>query len=193
MDTIKIITQPYHLGYSTYFSPFEGKAGYGGPFVITTDGGAAAFGDNVLYKFSRSGKEVWQRTIKVPFTEMESQCVAEDTKGNLYVFMLSYDHKRYRGGSERVLAYGKTGNLLFDKTLGAYTLMNNPTVSYVKTLADGRIYMRGQVVTKKPIPDKDPEYQFWEGWINNKGLLTQKAGGVIDWSNQEWQKWFAPE
>src|SRR5437762_2634057 len=78
LDTIKIITQPYHLGYSTYFSPFEGKAGYGGPFVTTTDGGAAAFGDNVLYKFSRSGKEVWQRTIKVPFTEMESQCVAED-------------------------------------------------------------------------------------------------------------------
>src|SRR5687768_11558714 len=95
VDSAKKIIQPYRLGYSTYFEPFLEKAGYGAPWILTSDGGAAAFGDNVLYKFSKAGKEEWKRSIKPQFGEMESQSVAQDTKGNLYVFMLSYDEKRY--------------------------------------------------------------------------------------------------
>jgi hypothetical protein len=193
IDSARKVIQPYRLGYSTYFEPFLEKKGYGAPWILTSDGGAAGFGDNTLYKFDKTGKEQWKRTVKIQFSEMESQSVVQDTKGNLYVFMLSYDEKRYRGGSERVLCYDKSGKLLWDKTLGAYTLMNNPVVSYIRALADGRIYMRGHVVKEKPVEGKDPVYRYWEGWISSTGTLTQKAGEVIDWGKDEWQKKFKPE
>jgi hypothetical protein len=193
MDSARNIVSKYRLGSSTYFEPFKERPGYGAPWILTNDGGAAAFGDNMLYKFSKTGKEQWMRTVKAQFDEMESQSVAQDSKGNLYVFMLSYDSKRYRGGSERVLCYDKNGKLLWDKTLGAYTLMNNPTVSYIRALKDGRIYMRGHVVKEKPLEGKDPVYRYWEGWLDSTGKLTQKANEEIDWSKDEWQKKFKPE
>lgn len=193
MDSAKATIAKYRLGYSTYFEPFLEHSGYGAPWILTSDGGAAAFGDNMLYKLDRKGKEEWMRTVKTQFDEMESQSVVQDTKGNLYVFMLSYDNKRYRGGSERVLCYDKKGKLLWDKTLGAYTLMNNPTVSYIRQLKDGRIYLRGHIVKDKPLEGKDPVYRYWEGWLDSTGKLTQKAGDQIDWAKDEWQKKFKPE
>jgi len=193
MDSVMKVKSDYRIGASTYFEPFFGKPGYGAPWILTGDGGAAAFGDNILYKFNKSGKEEWNRIVKQQFGEMESQSVAQDPKGNLYVFMLSYDPKRYRGGSERVVCYDKKGKLLWDKTLGAYTLMNNPTVSYIQVLKDGRIYVRGHVVKDKPVEGKDPVYKFWEGWFDSTGKLTQKVGEAIDWTKDEWQKKFKPE
>jgi len=193
MEAARDTIARYRLGYSTYFQPFLEHPGYGAPWILTSDGGAAAFGDNMLYKFDRTGKEEWNRTVQVQFDEMETQSVAEDKKGNLYVFMLSYDSKRYRGGSERVLCYDKKGKVLWDKTLGAYTLMNNPTISYIRSLDDGRIYMRGHVVKEKPVEGKDPVYRYWEGWLDSTGKLTQKAGEVIDWAKGEWQARFKPE
>lgn len=54
--------------------------------------------------------------------------------------------------------------------------------------------MRGQVVIEKPVEGKDPQYPFWDGWLNTKGVLTQKkTGAVIDWSNKDWEKRFKPE
>ena len=85
MDSAKIVIAKYRLGYSTYFEPFLAHAGYGAPWILSSDGGASAFGDNMLYKFDKTGKEEWKRTVKSQFDEMESQCVAEDTKGNFYV------------------------------------------------------------------------------------------------------------
>jgi hypothetical protein len=193
MDSAKAIVTKYRLGYSTYFEPFLQQPGYGAPWILTGDGGAAAFGDNMLYKFNNKGKEQWMRKVIPQFDELETQGVAQDTKGNLYVFMLSYDSKRYRGGSERVVCYDKTGKVLWDKTLGKYTLMENPIVSYIKPQTEGRIYMRGHVVKEKPAEGKDPVYRFWEGWLDSTGKLTQKAGDVIDWSKDEWQKKFRPE
>jgi hypothetical protein len=193
MQSAKEKIAGYRLGYSTYFEPFLEKPGYGAPWILTADGGAAAFGDNVLYKLNKTGKDQWRRTVKPEFGEMECQGVAEDTKGNLYVFMLSYDPKRYRGGSERVLCYDKTGKLLWDKTLGAYTLMDNPTISYIRALTDGRIYMRGHVVKDKPLEGKDPVYRYWEGWLDSTGKFTQSAGEIIDWKKDDWQKRIRPE
>lgn len=192
MDSARATISKYRLGYSTYFEPFLEHPGYGAPWILTSDGGAAAFGDNQLYKFDKAGNEKWMRAVKPQFDEMETQGVAEDTKGNLYVFMLSYDSKRYRGGAERVLCYDKTGKLLWDKTLGAYSLINNPIVSYIRSLADGRIYMRGHVVEDKPIEGKDPVYRYWEGWLDRAGKLRQQAGEPIDWAKDEWQKRFKP-
>jgi len=57
------------------------------PYILTSDGGGGAFGDDVVYKFDKTGKEEWKRTIKPQFEEMESQSVAQDTKGNLYAFI----------------------------------------------------------------------------------------------------------
>lgn len=193
METAEPIIAEYRLGYSTYFSPFLKREGYGGPWELTNDGGAAAFGDNTLYKLDKTGKEQWKRTIKVQFDEMESQSMAEDTKGNLYAFMLSYDSKRYRGGSERVVCYDKNGKLLWDKTLGAYTQMNNPVVSYIREEKDGRIYLRGHIVKDKPLEGKDPVYRYWEGWLDSTGKLTQKVNDPIDWAKDEWQKKFKPD
>jgi hypothetical protein len=193
IDSAKRVIAKYRLGYSTYFEPFLEHAGYGAPWILTRDGGAAAFGDNMLCKFDKTGREEWKRNIKPQFDEMESQSVAQDTKGNLYVFMLSYDGKRYRGGSERVLCYDKNGTLLWDKTLGAYTSLNNPTVSYIRPLKDGRIYLRGHIAKEKPPVGKDPVYRYWEGWLDSTGKLTQKTSGEIDWKKDEWQKRFKPE
>jgi hypothetical protein len=193
MEVARDTIANYRLGFSTYFEPFLEKPGYGAPWILTSDGGAAAFGDNVLYKFDKSGKKAWSRTVKPQYEEMESQSVAQDTKGNLYVFMLSYNPNGYRGGAERVVCYDKTGKLLWDKTLSSYTLMNNPIVSYIQATSDGRIYMRGHVVKEKPLEGKDPVYRFWEGWFDSTGKLTQKAGEPIDWAKDEWQKKFKPE
>jgi hypothetical protein len=192
-DSAAKVIAAYRLGYSTYFEPFVNRTGYGAPWILTRDGGAAAFGDNMLYKFDKNGKEQWNRTVNPQFNELESQSVAQDSKGNLYVFMLSYDNKRYRGGSERVLCYKSDGTLLWDKTIGTYTVINNPVIAYIRPLDDGRIYMRGHVVTEKPLQDKDPVYRFWEGWLDSTGKFTQKPGDTIDWAKDEWQKKFKPE
>ncbi len=192
MDSLKKITQPLYLGYSNYFSDFAGKPGYGGPYFPTKDGGGAAFGDNVLYKFDKKGKQIWKREIKDRYQEMETQVAAEDSKGNLYCFMLEYNRKLYRGGNERIVCYDKTGKLLWDKTIGKAAALNNPIVSYVKTSEDGKIYMRGHVgyETKE---NGDPKYLYWEGWLDATGKLTQKATEEIDWKKDEWQKKFKPE
>jgi hypothetical protein len=192
MDSLAKITQPLRLGYSSYFSDFAGKAGYGGPYVLTKDGGGAAFGDNVLYKFDKAGKQTWKRAIKDRYEEMETQVCAEDGKGNVYCFMLEYNRKVYRGGNERLVCYDKTGKLLWDKTIGKAAALNNPIVSYVKPGDDGKIYMRGHVAFEKKA-NGDPKYLYWEGWIDALGKLTQKTGEEIDWAKGEWQKKFKPE
>jgi hypothetical protein len=193
LDSAKATIAKYRLGYSTYFEPFIEHPGYGAPWILTADGGAAAFGNNKLYKFDNTGKEKWMRAVKPQYDEIETQGVAEDTKGNLYIFMLSYDSKRYRGGSERVLCYDKNGKLLWDKTLSTYTLMNNPIVSYIRSLTDGRVHMRGHIVKETPVEGKDPVYRYWEGWFDSTGKLTQQVGEPIDWARDEWQKKFKPE
>jgi hypothetical protein len=193
MDSAQEIISKYRIGSYSYFKPFLNHKSYGAPVILTGDGGAAAFGSNAIYKIDKTGKEQWMRTVEPQFDELESQGVTQDTTGNLYVFMLSYDGKRYRGGSERVICYDKNGKLLWDKTLGAYTLVDNPIVSYIRELKDGRIYLRGHIVTEKPMEGEDPVYRYWEGWLSGIGKLTQKVGEQIDWSNSEWQKKFKPD
>jgi hypothetical protein len=202
IEKAKETAQPYHLGQYSYHEQFIGHPGYGAPVILTADGGAAAYGDGeykgtesgLLIKFDKTGKVQWQRPIKKQFSEMESQSVVQDKTGNFYVFMLSYDEKRYRGGSERIIYIDKTGVVKWDKTIGSYTLMNNPTVAYIRAENNGGIYMRGQTVVDKPEDGKDPKYRFWEGWLNSAGKLTEKTGDIIVWGNdQPWQKFFAPE
>lgn len=191
MDSLKKIVAPLRLGYSTYFSEFAGKEGYGGPYVLTNDGGGAAFGDNVVYKFDKTGKEQWKRTIKSLHDEMETQSMAQDSKGNLYAFMLTYNSKVYHGGVERVVCYDKTGKQLWDKIIGKFSSLNNPIVSYIRPQTDGKIYLRGHVAREKG--SSDPVYRFWEGWMDVTGKLTEKTGDVIDWKKDEWQKKFKPD
>ena len=187
----------YHIGSYSYHEQFKGHKGYGAPLILTSDNGAAAFGDGdegaMLVKLNKNGKVEWKRTITPKGDEMESQSVVQDKNGNYYVCILIYDNTKYRGGCERVIFINKTGTILWDKFIGSCALVNNPTISYLRSLSDGRIALRGQVVLKAPEKDKDPAYHFWEGWINSKGELTQKTGDVIDWKNQDWQKLFKPE
>ncbi len=187
----------FHIGSYSYHEQFKGHAGYGAPLILTNDGGGAAFGDgdegSMIVKLDKNGKRQWKKTIAPKGNEMESQSVVQDKNGNYYVFILVYDNTKYRGGCERVVLLNKTGTIVWDKFIGSCYLVNNPTVAYMRQLGDGRIALRGQVVTQKPNPGEDPKYHFWEGWINDKGVLTQKTGDVIDWKNQDWQKLFKPE
>lgn len=203
IKTAKDSLQKYRMGSYSYHEAFIDHAGYGAPVILTKDGGAAGFGGwadekgscGLLVRLDNTGKEKWKKTVRFesPNSEAECQSVVEDKAGNFYVYILMYDSKAYRGGNERVVCFDKTGKMLWDKRLGKPTLLNNPTVSYIRTLDDGRVYMRGHIVTKQPVAGKDPEYQYWEGWINNLGKLTQKAGDVIVWANKEWEKKFKPE
>jgi hypothetical protein len=191
----------YKLGSYSYHEDFIGHAGYGAPLILTSDGGAAFLGDTgdstgsygQMVKLNKAGVEEWKQMIRPQFDEMESQSVAEDKKGNYYLFMLSYDSKRYRGGSERIVFLDKSGKILWDKTIGEYTLTKNPVISYIRTLDDGRIYLRGHVVTDEPAKGKDPEYRFWEGWIDNQGNITRKTGDIINWSDKKWETQFKPD
>jgi len=189
--------QKFHLGSTTDFNDFLNHPGYGAGVILTRDGGAAGFGDGdnglELIKLDKKGNVQWRKSIKKPFETIEPQCVAQDSLGKLYVIMLTYNPAGYRGGSERVVCFSKAGAQLWDKMLGPYTLLNNPTVSYVRTIKDGRIEMRGHVVREKPVGDKDPTYRYWQGWYDSKGVLSVKTGEVIDWKNPEWMKKFKPE
>lgn len=191
------LVRKYHIGASTYFEQFVGHRGYGAVVILTSDGGAAAFGDGdeglMLYKLDKTGKMQWKKKIARKGTEMEPQCVVQDSKGNFYTIALVYGLSGYQGGCERVVYVNKSGAVGWDKLIGTCQLINNPTVSYARTMEDGRVALRGQVVTQKPAAGKDPDYHFWEGWIGSTGVITQKTGDVIDWSKDDWQRLFKPE
>jgi hypothetical protein len=187
----------FHIGSYRYHEQFKGHKGYGAPLILTADGGGAAFGDgdegSMLVKLDKNGKLQWKKTIQPKGDEMESQSVVQDKNGNYLVCILVYDNTKYRGGCERVMLLSKTGTILWDKYIGSFTMLNNPTIGYMKALPDGRIALRGQVVKQAPPKGEDPKYLFWEGWLNSKGVLTQKTGQVIDWKSPEWQNFFKPE
>lgn len=191
------MVRKYHIGSYSYHEQFIGHKGYGAPLILTSDGGGAAFGDGdegtMLVKVDQNGKEQWKAILPPKGDESESQSVAEDKYGNYYVFTLVYDNTKYRGGCERAVLFDKTGKVVWDKFIGSCQLINNPTVSYIKALDDGRIALRGHVVTTQPAEGKDPEYHYWEGWLDKTGKLTQKAGDVIDWKDVKWQDLFKPE
>jgi hypothetical protein len=186
--------QKFHISSYSYMDDFKGHKGYGASVILTKDGGAAAFGhgDNGagIYKLDTAGRKKWEKFFTPQFTELELQSIVQDIYGNYYVCMLSYDEKRYRGGTERVICLDKNGKILWDKTLGNYTVMNSPTIQYMHQLPDGRIELRGHVVIDKQEKDKDPVYRFWQGWINAKGVYTQKTGEVINWSDQKWKNFY---
>ena len=201
IDDARKAASRLYLGSYSYHEQFLGHAGYGAPVILTADGGAAAFGggeDNgkaccMLVRMDTNANVLWTNVIFPEFDEMESQSVVQDAEGNFFVFMLSYDSKRYRGGSERVLYIGKDGKVIWDITLGKYTLMDNPAISYIRLEKDGLIALRGHTVKEKPIKGKDPVYRYWEGWLDSKGVLKEKAGKIIDWADQSWKKLFEPE
>src|SRR5258705_12013852 len=83
----------YHLGVSTYFDDFMDHKSYGAGVNLTKDGGAAGFGDGdnglELIRLNKTGKVLWRRSMKKQFEEVEAQCVAQDSLGNFYGFMLN--------------------------------------------------------------------------------------------------------
>ncbi len=191
------MVRKYHIGTYSYHEQFIGHKGYGAPLILTSDGGGAAFGDGdegiMLVKVDANGTEQWKSILPPKGDEGESQSVVQDKLGNYYVFSLVYDETKYRGGCERAVFLNKTGKVVWDKFIGSCQLVNNPTVSYIKALDDGRIALRGHVVKVKPAEGKDPVYHFWEGWLDKTGKLTQKSGDVIDWKDPKWQDLFKPE
>jgi hypothetical protein len=197
IEDTEATTIKYHISGYSYHDKFKGHNGYGAPVILTSDGGAALFGDSdegvMLLKLDKTGKEQWKRKIAPKFDETESQSVVQDSKGNFYVFQLLYDQKRYRGGSERIVCINKAGTIVWDKTIGSFSQVNNPIVDYIRAQPDGKIYLRGHVVRQKPPEGQDPDTLYWEGWIDSTGKLSEKTGEKIDWGKEEWQRRFSPE
>lgn len=199
-DEARKLFYSYKLGSYDYHEQFIGYIGYGAPFITTLDGGAAFFGGTedstgpfgLIVKLDKESREEWKQAIRPQFDMIETQSVVQDKSGNFYVFMLSYDNKKYRGGCERIVYLSKTGQITWDKILGECGLVNNPVIAYIRSLEDGRIALRGHVATQKPREGEDPKYYYWEGWIDNNGKLTQKTGDIIIWENQDWEKLFKP-
>jgi len=199
-DEARKVFYSYKLGSYDYHEQFIGHTGYGAPVISTSDGGAAFFGGTgdstgsfgLIVKLDKEGREEWKQTIRPLFDEIETQSVVQDKSGNFYVFMLSYDRTKYRGGCERIVCLGRNGIILWDNIIGECAQLNNPIIAYIRSLEDGRISLRGHIAIKKPAKGEDPKYYFWEGWIDDKGKLTQKTGDVIDWANQDWEKLFKP-
>ena len=191
----------YKLGSYDYHEQFIGYSGYGAPFITTSDGGAAFFGGTedstgeigLVVKLDKDAREEWKKAIRPQFDKIETQSIVQDNSGDFYVFMISYDDKKYRGGCERIVYLNKTGEIAWDITIGNCGLINNPTINYIRSDKDGRIALRGHMATQIPKQGEDPKYYYWEGWIDNKGKLIQKTGDVIDWENQDWEKLFKPE
>ena len=195
----------YQIGSYSYHETFSAFKGYGAPVILTTDGGATAFGSwydekefgecALLLKLDSTGTEEWKSIVPIKanyISETEPQSVVQDALGNYFVFMLMYSKEGYSGGAERVMMFDKTGKKVWDIMLSKFTLLNNPTISYIRSM-DGKIYLRGHIVTEKQVEGQDPVYRFWEGWIDTKGVLTQKAGDVIHWEDQTWQDLYKPE
>jgi len=190
----------YKLGSYDYHEQFIGHSGYGAPVITTSDGGAAFFGGagdstgsfGLVVKLDKDGREEWKQAIRPLFDEIETQSVVQDNSGNFYVFILTYDLTKYRGGCERIVCLDRNGTIMWDKIIGECAQINNPIIAYIRSLEDGRIALRGHVATKKPRNGEDPKYYYWEGWIDHKGNLTQKTGDAIDWANQDWEKLFKP-
>ena len=160
-DAARDSVRKYHIASYSYHEAFIGKKDYGSPLILTADGGAAVFGDGdegtMLVKLDKTGKVVWKKILSAKGEEAESQSVVQDKLGNYFVFQLVYGTTAYRGGRERVALYNKAGVILWDKYIGSGLQVNNPIVSYIKSLSDGRIYLRGHIVLKAPAEGKDPE------------------------------------
>jgi len=200
IDEAIALAREYRIGSYYYMEQFSGHFGYGAPVILTADKGAAIFGDTgdesgsfgLLVRFDSTGAEAWSRKIRQKGSDMESQVVVEDARGNYYVFIISYERGKYRGGSERVVHIRDGGEILWEKMLGNLTLLDNPVVAYVKALDGGRIEMRGHVVIEKPVEGKDPVYQTWTAWLDSEGHYSQEIGEQIDWSGSEWKDRLKP-
>ena len=197
IKTAKDSTHKYHISSYSYMEQYIDHKGYGAPVILTLDSGAAVFGDGdegtMLVKLNKSGKNQWTKIISPKGSEMESQAVVQDKNGNFYVFMLVYGTTGYRGGRERCVMLNKTGAILWDKYIGTGLLLNSPTVSYLETLKEGKIALRGQVVKEKQVEGKDPVYLYWEATMDSKGVMIEKTGVVLDWSKPDWKKLYEPK
>jgi len=198
LEAKKVAEEFKYVSYR-YLEEFEGHEGYAAPIIISTDGGALFFtrpndGNQYdLVKINKEGKKEWSIELKAKFDDMESQGIVENSKGNYYAFLLSYNQSRYRGGAERVIYLSRNGEIIWEQLLGDYTLENNPTCSWIRIHSDDQLEMRGHIVTDPELKDRNPEYRFWKGWLNPLGERSDEIGTVIDWSDPVTQTFFEVE
>jgi hypothetical protein len=180
------------LSYSDH-RKFEGHKGYAAPFISTLDSGFAFFGGNKvtksvnLVKMDKDGANEWNLLIKPKFNEIETQSIVQDEHANFYAFMLSYNYSKYRGGAERILYVGKSGNVIWDITLGNYSAVNNPHCSYIHLNKDGVLELRGHIVKELPTGNTNPTSYHWTGWLKNNSKWTQFVDGAIDWKKSKYK------
>ncbi|MBK9192103.1 MAG: hypothetical protein IPM77_11650 [Crocinitomicaceae bacterium] len=195
------LSRNYEVYAYSYFEGFAGKQGYASSVILTLDGGCAFLDEwyeendhgPLLIKLDKDGKEQWKTKLKGGYEESESQGIVEDAGGNFYVFALVYTSTGYLGGCERVMCVSPSGELNWDKLIGAFTLENSPTFSYIHSDKNGKVELRGHIAKEKPAEGKDPDYYYWSAWLDSKGDIVEETGKRIDWANDNWQQWYIAE
>lgn len=199
LSAAKSVAAKYKLHSYSYHEKFEGHNDYAAPIILTQNGGTVFFSDSIsnasrgIIKLSRDSKVEWEIAIAPKHDEYETQSIIQDREGNYYAFMLSYNRKIYRGGSERVIYIGNDGTILWDIILGDYGIVNSPLCSFIRLTEKNQLELRGHIVTKDPEKDRwgyyiDPEYHQWTGWLKKDGSYLQSIGDIIDWANKDWKK-----
>jgi len=195
------LSKQYEVYAYSYFEGFAGKPGYAASVILTNDGGCAFLGTWIendhygplLIKLDADGKEQWKLKVNCEYNESEQQGIVQDSNGNFYIFQLVYSATGYRGGCEQVVCVSATGEKLWDKLIGDFTLVNRPTFSYIHVIENGKVELRGHIVLDEPAPDKDPQYYFWSAFLNAEGKVEAETGKPIDWANDNWKAWYQAE
>ena len=188
LDDAKKLAAEHQFTTYRYHQKFEGHAEYSAPIVISDETIVFFSKDKqtkeyALKKIKSDGELIWKFPVKQNYDELESQSLLITEEGMIFAFLLSYNYDVYRGGTERVILLDSEGSVVWDKLIGEFGLVNSPTFSWIRINEDGKVEMRGHIVTEFVEEDERPVYHYWRGWLDSEGNLNQEIGDALDWSD----------
>ena len=86
-----------------------------------------------------------------------------------------------------------SGKVIWDKMLSDFTKKNNPHCAYIRLLENNTLELRGHIVLDSESENKDFDYHYWRGWLDNQGNLQHEITEVIDWASDQWKSFLIIE
>lgn len=187
----KIAGEKFNIHNYTYHQKFEGHKEYAAPVYLTKDSGAIFYGDTnsiiKIYKLDKESTLEWKVPVVLKYDEIETQSVIQDKDSNYYAFVLVFNRDKIKGSTQRVIHFDKNGDIIWDKMLADFTKKNNPHCSYIRLLDNNKLELRGHIVLDSELENKEFDYHYWRGWLDNKGNLQHEVTEVIKWSSDKWK------